>query len=100
MKSPISKALQDLKKTLENVESLSAWLELKRAENRHLPLNLQIPDTMRNDLKVEYGWFLKTADEIREVLSSMCVKRAKRFHATLKELEQRIHAVDLSESLE
>ena len=99
MKSPISKALQDLKKTVENVESLTAWSELKNAENRHIPLNLQIPNTIRHDLKGEYGWFLKTADEVREALCSVCVKKAKRYHATLKELEKRIHAVDLSKSL-
>ena len=50
MKSPISEGLQDLKKTVENVESLSAWLELKKAENRHLPLNLQIPDSVKAEL--------------------------------------------------
>jgi hypothetical protein len=95
----ITAALQDLRKTLKNIEAQQAWLELKKAENRGKePWQLMYDPTL-SDLKTELGWFLKTADEIRQALAEVPGSMARQYQEKLNSLELQLSNLDLTESL-
>ena len=100
MTAQITAALQSLKKTAENIESLNAWLVLKRSETRpHTPPVCQMHDPTEADLKSELGWFLKSADEIGHALANMPEAQVWRYRSRLHALEQRVQVLNLTGSL-
>jgi hypothetical protein len=69
-KCDCKRGLQDLFESLNRIRALRAWEDLKRSERRPGdPPTLSSDSSLLVDLRNEYGFFIKTAMDIRQVLA-------------------------------
>ena len=69
-KCDCKRGLQDLFESLNRIKALRAWGDLKRSEQRPGdPPTLSSDSSLLVDLRNEYGFFIKTAMDIRQHLN-------------------------------
>jgi len=91
MEKQIDEALKDLQGSLKKISSLIEWRSLQLAEQRpHVPPSFQIYDSPEGDIKLETGFFLKTAFDIRSVLNELPVSLREVVNRRLLTLEARL----------
>ncbi|GAF92344.1 unnamed protein product [marine sediment metagenome] len=84
MEKQIKEALNDLSKSLRQIQGLLAWDELEKSESKpHVPPAFQIQTTTKQDLNLEIGVFINNSFAVHEALqtcsSTVREKLTKRF---------------------
>jgi len=96
----IAKGLRSLSESLRRLRALLAWAELERSERKpHTPPSFRIESHVTDDLKNEYGFFIKTAVDIHDVLNGISKKNREPLKRRLIRLETQLHRLDLPKAL-
>ncbi len=91
MEKRIDEALKDLQGSLKKISSLIAWRNLQLAQQRpNVPPSFQIYDSTEGEIKLETGFFLKTAFDIRGVFNELPVSLREVVNRRLLTLEARM----------
>lgn len=96
----IANALRSLSQSLQRVKALLTWLELVQAERRpHQPPSFQINHNLESEIRNEHGYFIKTAMDIRDVLTEIPKEKREALRRRLKRLETQLHRLNLPQGL-
>ena len=96
----IMSGLRSLSESLRRFKTLLAWAELERSERRRgEPPSFRIESHVADDLRNEYGFFIKTAMDIRDVLGEIPKAKREALRRRLVRLEGQIHRLNLPQGL-
>jgi len=101
MECDTGKGLRSLSESLRRLETLAAWAGLERSESHpDDPLSFRIDNHTAADIKTEYGFFIKTAMDIRDILNNaevkkMPEKKRKQWRRRLTQLETELRRLNL-----
>ena len=86
--------------SLRRLKTLLAWFELERSEgNPHTPPSFRIDSHLADDLRNEYGFFIKTVMDIRDLLSEIPEEKREALRRRLKRLETQLHRLSPPQGL-
>ena len=92
----IANGLRSLSESLRRLKALLAWAELERSERKpHTPPAFRIKSHVTDDLKNEYGFFIKAAMDIHDVLNGISKKNREPLKRRLIRLETQLHRLDI-----
>jgi len=99
-KVDLQTGLRSLRASLQQIESLMAWEQLKQSEARpHQPPAFQISDPTETDLRNEYSFFLSTSMQMHNMLndSAAVISRAKLRYLKIQlaKVERQVHNLNL-----
>ena len=91
MEDQVKSRLQDLRASVNKLEGLCAWLDLKKSErDTKCGRNIEIYDPTENEMKAEYGFFLKTLLDLKSSLSKLPFSNRYHFRQVINHLEKRV----------
>jgi len=97
--------LRSLRKSLQQIETLLAWQELKQSELTpdHTPGFTLLQDSVGTDLRNEYSFFLFTAMQIHTVLNDNTVDlsniQRQQIKQQLAKIESQLYSLNLQKRL-
>jgi hypothetical protein len=98
--SDVLRGLRSLSGSLQRLRALLAWVELIRTEKRpHQPPAFQISHDLESEIRNEYGYFIKTAMDIHDVLNKVPKKNREPLQRRLMKIEGKMHRLNLPAGL-
>ena len=100
----IQAGLRSLSASLDKMKELVAWQELEEAERKPgLPPSFQVTNHVVEDLRVQYGSFVKTALDAHEILNSKDFQATEvertRWRQQVLSLESEVRVLGIGERL-